>query len=201
MKKGIISAGTWLVDCVKFITKYPVSGNLTIIQKEEIGLGGCAHNVLVDIAKMRAGIPLYAGGCIGTDVNGDYILSEIHKHGIDDSYIYRIEDTDSSYTYVMASVDDNSRTFFHYKGTNSLFEPKHIEAIDIPAKIFHLGYLLLLDELEKPDAEYGIAAARVLHHLREKGYKTSVDVVSEESERFRNIMLPCLPYIDYLIIN
>lgn len=58
-----------------------------------------------------------------------------------------------------------------------------------------------VDELDKKDSEYGIKAARVLHELQKKGYETSVDVVSEESDRFREIMLPCLPYIDYLIIN
>ena len=61
--------------------------------------------------------------------------------------------------------------------------------------------LLLLDELDSPDPEYGVVAARVLKELQRKGYETSVDVVSEEGDRFRRIVEPCLPYIDYLIVN
>ena len=69
------------------------------------------------------------------------------------------------------------------------------------ARIFHLGYLLLLDELDKEDPEYGVAAARALDGLQKQGYETSVDVVSEEGDRYRKVILPCLKYTDYLIIN
>ena len=66
-------------------------------------------------------------------------------------------------------------------------------------KIFHLGYLLLLDKLDNEDKEFGIVAARVLHQLQDKGFKTSVDLVSEESDRYKKIVLPCLKYINYLV--
>jgi len=201
MRNGIVSMGTWLVDMVKFIARYPLPGNLTTIEKEEIGLGGCSHNVLVDLAKMKTGLPLYAGGCIGDDANGDYIIREITANNIDASNMLRIEGGVTSYTYVMAPVDGSSRTFFHYKGTNALLNASHFEPVNVPAKIFHLGYLLLLDGLEVEDANYKIVAAKILHKLQQKGYLTSVDVVSEESDRFRRIILPCLRYVNYLIIN
>ena len=201
MRKGVISMGTWLVDMVKFISRYPLPGNLTTIEEEEIGLGGCSHNVLVDLAKMKTGLPLYAGGCIGDDANGDYIIREITANSIDASNMLRIKGGVTSYTYVMAPLDGSSRTFFHYKGSNALLNASHFEPVDVPAKIFHLGYLLLLDGLEVEDPQYKIVAARVLCELQQKGYFTSVDVVSEESDRFRQIILPCLPYINYLIIN
>lgn len=73
--------------------------------------------------------------------------------------------------------------------------------MESPARIFHLGYLLLLDELDKPDPQHGVVAARVLKELQAKGYETSVDVVSEEGGRFRSIVEPCLPHIDYFIVN
>ena len=201
MRNGIASMGTWLVDMVKFITRYPAPGNLTTIEKEEIGLGGCSHNVLVDLAKMKTGLPLYAGGCIGDDENGDYIIREITRNNIDMTNMVRIEGGVTSYTYVMAPLDGSSRTFFHYRGTNALLNDSHVDRMNVPAKIFHLGYLLLLDGLELEDPDYKIVAAKALHKLQQKGYLTSVDVVSEESDRFRRIILPCLPYINYLIIN
>lgn len=60
-RRGIISVGNWVVDTIKFIDRYPTKGNLTTIARVNEGLGGCAHNVLVDLAKLRSGIPLYAG--------------------------------------------------------------------------------------------------------------------------------------------
>lgn len=53
-RNGIISAGNWLVDFLKIIEVYPSPGNLVTIESVEKGLGGCAHNVLVDLARMRA---------------------------------------------------------------------------------------------------------------------------------------------------
>lgn len=201
MRKGIISMGTWLADRVKFIRKYPAAGNLTTIERVEYGLGGCSHNVLVDLARMQTDIPLYAGGCIGTDSDGDCILRVLEENRIDSSLMCRLPQVATSYTDVMSEIEGGSRTFFHYRGANACLGAEHFTAVNIPAKIFHLGYLLLLDKLDAEDPEYGIVAARVLHGLQSKGYRTSVDVVSEEGDRFRKVILPCLPYIDYLIIN
>ena len=179
MRNGIVSVGNWIVDTIKFIDKYPTKGNLVTIRRIEEGLGGCAHNVLVDLAKLKSGIPLYAGGCVGNDRLGNMAMKAIADNGIDGA----------------------TRTFFHYRGANAELTPEMVLQTDCPAKIFHLGYLLLLDKLDVADPEYGIVAARVLDHLQQMGYKTSVDVVSEEGDRFRQIILPCLKYTDYLIIN
>lgn len=200
MRKGIISAGNWLSDTIKFIGHYPAVGNLVTIEKIDQGFGGCAHNVLADLARMQTGIPLYAGGCVGKDALGDEIFSTCEKLGINADGMCRV-DAATSYTDVMADMSNGTRTFFHHRGANALFGPEHVEKITAEAKIFHLGYLLLLDRMDAKDEEYGIVAARALDCLQKRGYKTSVDVVSEEGDRFREVILPCLPYMDYFIVN
>ena len=200
MRRGIVSAGNWLSDTIKFISHYPTVGNLVTIEKIDQGFGGCAHNVLVDLARMQTNIPLYAGGCVGRDTLGDEIFATCERFGIDTEGLCRV-DAATSYTDVMADMSNGTRTFFHHRGANALFGEEHIEKITAPAKIFHLGYLLLLDRLDRADDEYGIVAARVLAGLQKRGYKTSVDVVSEEGNRFREVILPCLPYMDYFIVN
>lgn len=200
MRRGIVSAGNWLSDTIKFIRTYPVAGNLVTIERIEQGFGGCAHNVLADLAHLQSGLPLYAGGCVGKDALGDEVLAACERLGIVAEGICRV-DAATSYTDVMADMSEGTRTFFHHRGANALFGPEQALKIDAPAKIFHLGYLLLLDKMDEKDAEYGIVAARVLDELQRRGYKTSVDVVSEQGDRFREVVLPCLPYVDYLIIN
>jgi len=200
MRKGIISAGSWLVDTVKFISTYPSPGNLVTIQKLDVGFGGCAHNVLVDLGKMQTDIPLFAGGCIGNDSVGDAIIDELTTLKVDVSCMNRMS-VPTAYTDVMADMKHGTRTFFHYRGANALFDESHVSKMNVPAKIFHLGYLLLLDKLDSEDDVYQIKAARVLHDLQQQGYLTSVDVVSEEGDRFRQVILPCLPYMNYFIIN
>ena len=199
-RKGIISAGNWVVDSVKFIDVYPQKGNLTSITGVDEGLGGLAHNVLVDLASMRSGLPLYAGGCIGDDDHGRMCLEACDKCGIDRTNLRVLEGESTSYTDVMTEKG-GARTFFHYRGANARLSVEHVLACHSPARIFHLGYLLLLDSLDKEDPEYGVAAARALDGLQKMGYETSVDVVSEEGDRYRKVVLPCLKYTDYLIIN
>jgi sugar/nucleoside kinase (ribokinase family) len=200
MRRGIISAGNWLSDTIKFISHYPAVGNLVTIEKIDQGFGGCAHNVLADLARMQTGIPLYAGGCVGKDALGDEIFATCEKLGINAEGICRV-DAATSYTDVMADMSNGTRTFFHHRGANAEFGPEHVEKITAEAKIFHLGYLLLLDRMDAKDEEYGVVAARVLDGLQKRGYKTSVDVVSEEGNRFREVILPCLKYMDYFIVN
>lgn len=201
-RKGIISVGNWIVDAIKFIEVYPTKGNLTSILSVDEGLGGCAHNVLADLASLVSGIPLYAGGCIGADDHGKMCMDAIERLGINGDNMQVMEGVSTSYTDVMSEVKGGgARTFFHYRGANALLDVDKVLSCNCPARIFHLGYLLLLDRLDKEDPEYGVAAARALDGLRKKGYKTSVDVVSEEGDRYRKVVLPCLKYTDYLVIN
>jgi sugar/nucleoside kinase (ribokinase family) len=93
------------------------------------------------------------------------------------------------------------RTFFHQRGANAFLDDGCFDFSSTTARIFHLGYLLLLDRLDQPDAEYGTVAARVLCRAREAGCKTSVDVVSEDSQRFADVVPSTLPYVDYCILN
>ena len=61
--------------------------------------------------------------------------------------------------------------------------------------------MLLLDALDAPDQTFGTRAAGLLAAAQESGLKTSVDVVSEDSDRFPKIVAPALKYVDYCIVN
>lgn len=201
MMKGIISSGTWVIDNIKYIDTWPSQGNLCYVEEELKSTGGAPANVLLDLARMETGFPLYAAGVIGKDENGEFILNILKRNGIDTKYLVQTEKKPTAHTDVMTERKTGRRTFFYNKGSNEMLDFDNFTGIDAPAKIFHLGYLLALDRLDSGDYEYGIKAARILDLLQKKGYRTSLDVVSEENGRFRKIILPCLKYTDYLIIN
>jgi hypothetical protein len=93
------------------------------------------------------------------------------------------------------------RTFFHARGANALWAGAGLGFKKIRARIFHLAYLLLLDALDLPDDEFGTKAARLLAAAQAAGLKTSVDVVSEDSNRFARVVTPALKFVDYCILN
>lgn len=200
-RKGIVCAGNWIVDRVKIIDRLPGIGMLGNILSETLASGGAAFNVLVDLGRMKAGFPLSGLGVIGRDGGADFIRSVCSPLGIDISALTIADGMSTSYTDVMTESGTGVRVFYHYRAANALFSPAHVPVERLNARIFHLGYLLLLDGMDRPDPEYGTAAARLLQTVQAAGIKTSVDVVSEESDRFRKIVPASLPYTDYLILN
>lgn len=200
-RAGIALAGNWIIDTVKVIDRWPAESTLANILSETLGTGGAPYNVAVDLWKLNPQLPLEAIGLVGNDENGKVILDHMRAIGCDARQLHQTDEGPTSYTDVMTVESTGHRTFFHNRGANKLFGPEHIDAEAIRARIFHLGYLLILDKLDSYDPEYGTVAARVFRDVREHGIKTSVDVVSEDSQRFARIVSPSLRFIDYLVLN
>ena len=198
---GILAGGNWIVDAVKIIDVWPQQDALANISSETRGTGGSPFNVLVDLALMGAPFPLEAVGLVGNDAHGRFILNTCHEIGILTQKLQITDDAPTSFTDVMTVQSSGRRTFFHARGANALLGEEHFDFHNTSAKIFHLGYLLLLDGMDKPCPEHGTVAAKVLAQAQAAGLQTSVDVVSEDSERFATIVLPALKHTDYCFMN
>jgi sugar/nucleoside kinase (ribokinase family) len=200
-RSGILAAGNWIVDHVKVIDLWPSQDALAIIQSESDGNGGSPFNVLIDLARLGAKFPLQGAGMLGTDAAGDWILDVCRQHGIDISSMHRTDAAPTSYTDVMTVASTGRRTFFHQRGANALLESSQIQLESSSAKLFHLGYLLLLDRLDEACPTFGTKSAELLHRASELGFVTSADLVSEESDRYRQVVFPALRHLDLLFMN
>lgn len=200
-RKGIIAAGNWIVDHIKVVDIYPKEQSLANIGKEYVNNGGSPFNVLKNLSRLGVKFPLRGFGLIGKDIDGEWILHECSKYKIDTSGIRMISNAHTSYTDVMSVASTGSRTFFHHRGANAFFDIKNININSSNEMIFHLGYLLLLDKLDKIDSKGVTNATKILKSAKRIGLITSVDLVSEDSNRFKEIIFPALPYIDFLFLN
>jgi len=200
-RKGVLAAGNWIIDHTKMIDIYPSQDALCNIFSETSGNGGSPYNLLIDLARMEAPFPLEALGLIGDDPDGEIIRADCQRHRIDARQLRTCEKAPTSYTDVMSVKATGRRTFFHQRGANALLGPEHFDFTASRARYFHLGYLLLLDRLDQPDPGHGTVAAGLLKEARAAGFKTSIDVVSEDSDRFPAIVRPALPHTDYAILN
>ena len=141
-------------------------------------------------------------GLVGNDDLGRVILEDCRRHGIDIRHLRSTPLAPTSYTDVMTENGSSHRTFFHHRGANALVGRRGPGFQKTSRRAFFIsGYLLLLDALDAPDAEFGTKAAALLHAAQQAGMKTSVDVVSEDSDRFARIVTPALKYMDYCILN
>ncbi|MBQ5601335.1 MAG: helix-turn-helix domain-containing protein, partial [Clostridia bacterium] len=199
-KKGIAIAGNMLVDIVKTIDSYPAIGTLSNISHVSKAVGGCAPNTSIDLAKIDKSIPVSVFGKLGMDENGRYVIAQLQKHGINTEGIGYSSSIETSFSDVM-SMPTGERTFFHQRGANAQFEPTDIEFKATDFEIFHIGYIMLLDKFDAPDAKYGTVMARFLRDVQSRGIKTSIDVVSANTDDYGEKIIPALKYCNYAIMN
>ena len=192
MKNGIAVVGSILVDEINEISAYPNAGELTKIKSVQKSVGGCVPNVAIDLKRLSPELIVKAVGKIGADENGNYVKTVLSRDGVDIENISMGADK-TSFTQVM-SVSGGQRTFFTYAGASADFGVKDITMSALNVKMLHLGYFLLLDKIDNGDGEL------ILKKAKEQGVKTSIDLVSENSDRY-SLVLPCLKYVDNLIIN
>ena len=192
MKNGIAVVGTILVDSINEISAYPKSGELTKIKSVSKSVGGCVPNVAIDLKRICPELQVKAVGKIGADENGEYVKDVLSQNGGEIENIALGADK-TSFTEVM-SVTGGQRTFFTYAGASADFGVDDVDLNGLNVKMLHLGYFLLLDKIDSGDGE------KMLKMAQEKGIKTSIDLVSENSDRY-SLVLPCLKYVDNLIIN
>lgn len=201
MNKGITIAGNILTDNVKTVSTYPQIGKLADIYDVQRAVGGCVPNTIIDLAKMQGSIPLRAAGRIGDDEAGRFVLAALEEAGVETDGISVSSQKQTSFSDAMSAADSGERTFFHYRGANAEFSPENLPAESLNCDLLHIGYILLLDAFDAPDAEYGTVMARYLHDVQKRGILTSIDVVSGETGLFQEKVIPALRYCDYAIMN
>ena len=192
MKSGIAIAGSILVDKLNEISAYPKVGELTKIRSVKKAVGGCVPNVAIDLKRICPDLTVKAVGKIGQDEEGEFVKSVLSENGVTTEDI-KLGEEKTSFTEVM-SITGGQRTFFTYAGASADFGVDDVDLDSLNVKMLHLGYFLLLDKIDNGDG------LELLKNAREKGVKTSIDLVSENSDRY-SLVLPCVQYTDNLIIN
>lgn len=192
-KKGIVVAGTVIVDKINEISAYPSCGELTQIRSIQKAIGGCVPNVALDLKRISPELPIRAAGTIGGDEDGAFVTDIMNRCGVDTTGLTVLAEEMTSFTDVM-SIPGGQRTFFTYAGASAKFGSEHVKLDGNLPKILHLGYFLLLERVDNGEG------LKILKAAKEQGIETSIDLVSENSDRY-NLVVPCLPYTDYLIIN
>ena len=198
-REGMTLAGSLILDHIKTIETLPNRSDLVKIISVENNVGGLVCNTGIDIRCLDENIRVDACGVLGDDGDGDFIIKELQKYGINTDQIKKRGGT--SFTDVFAEKSTGCRTFFQYGGADDLFCLEDVEVDKITSKIFHLGYFLLMEKLDAEDEEYGCKGARLLANLQKAGCLTSIDTISENSDRFKRVLIPALKYVDYLFIN
>ncbi|MDE5897300.1 MAG: carbohydrate kinase family protein, partial [Clostridia bacterium] len=201
MKKTVVVAGTILADVVKVVESYPEKGMLAPISSITQAVGGCVPNTGIDLKKIDPELTVKAAGCVGPDDYGHYVKGELDRAGLDTSLI-RTAEAKTSFSDVVSVRSTGERTFFHYEGANAEFgETDLLPVLKEGCDLLHVGYVMLLPQLDAADKEYGTALARLLKRAKERGIKTSIDCVSSTNGDFKKTVSPALRFCNSALLN
>lgn len=200
---GIVCAGNWIVDIVHTIDQWPDKNDLSRISEATRGTGGGAANVFTNLSGLKPGLPLFPVGCVGEDEYAEFIVRHCEDLGASTAGLRRVAKLPTAHTHVM-SVPGDSRTFFYAGGANDEFSDAYVAIDDLAksgARVFYLGYIMLLPQLDRLRGDGSTAAADLLALARQAGMTTCVDLVSANHTDFPKIVAAAAPHIDYLVIN
>jgi sugar/nucleoside kinase (ribokinase family) len=198
-RAGVLCAGCVLIDVNKRIDRLPAPEHIALIESETHDSGGPGFNLVVNLHRLGAPFPLELVGVIGDDDHGKLVLEVCRGAGIDARAVRVAPGAVTSHTDVMIEPGGR-RTFFHQKGANALLAPEHFDFSATRARIFHFGSPGLHDAMDRPRPG-GNGASEVLARARAAGLRTNLELVSLPPERLRELAGPCLPHLDYVIVN
>jgi len=192
---GILNIGICTVDVIaRTVDEFPPRGGLRLFDELTLTTGGNAVNCSIALAKMGLNCEMIIK--VGQDILGDFVLQEARRHGIGIDGVIRESGTSTPFTFVCVH-SDGQRSFIHTMGTNATmcFEEVNLDIVRRARFCFFTGTMVMatID---------GEQTARVLQEAQRAGVVTLLDTVYTDAasqERWREVIHPCLPYLDYFI--
>jgi sugar/nucleoside kinase (ribokinase family) len=195
-RSGIVLAGTVILDIVNVIDHWPQEERLASILRTEYGAGGPPHNAAAALIKLGASFPVTCIGAVGDDSYGEIFLRQASDYGLNISTIKAVAGAITSHTHVMSSAATGRRTFFYQSGVNDRLEPSELFPVNLKAKIFYAGSPGVARSMDDNGGW-----VKLLSTAKSKGFETALELVPMPHEILRELVPPCLPHIDILVIN
>jgi sugar/nucleoside kinase (ribokinase family) len=200
-RTGVLCAGSVVVDVAKVIDAYPALDHLATIEQVSTGTGGPGLNLAVDLRLLGVTFPVGMLGAVGDDPHGDFVLAECARLDIDTTGVVRVPGTVTSFTDAMVERDGGRRTFFHHHGANALFDGATADLGRSRARILHAGAPGIHERMDTALPGGGNGWSALLRQARAAGMHTNLELVDLTPHRMSQLVAPCLPYADSLVIN
>jgi sugar/nucleoside kinase (ribokinase family) len=132
---------------------------------------------------------------VGEDIFGRFATETLVAHGVDVRALRRDHHSETSQTLIL-NVRGEDRRFIHSLGANRAFRSEDLDSILAPPpRILHIGYFLILPEL---DAE-GLASR--FARARQAGTMTVLDVATPGPGHYLEPLRTVLPHTDVFVPN
>jgi sugar/nucleoside kinase (ribokinase family) len=190
----VAAIGSCIVDVLgRPVAELPRGQVSLLLDEIRITPAGTAGGTIVDLA--RLGARASAIGAIGTDLNGDFLVASLTKHGVDASGLVRKDGVQTS-TTILPIHPDGSRPAWHVPGANSFLTQDDVDLDAVAAlDAVHLGGLTALPGLD------GAPAAAILAHARAHGALATTDCLGVRGDDAVDVIAPVLAQTDIFMPN
>lgn len=188
----VICAGEMLVDLIVHPVQQVAFQNDTLqVEDIRVTCGGDANNNAINLAKLGHQVTYL--GRVGSDSMGDLVIKLAGEAGVDMSHVVRSTTARQTKSLILINAGGD-RTFLQYPGTSAEF---CLEDCDLSllqdADILQIGGAFHLPRFD------GAGSAGLLKAAKEHGVITSMDVTTDRAGRWKGILDPCYPYLDYFL--
>jgi sugar/nucleoside kinase (ribokinase family) len=198
---GIICAGSIVADAGKVIDRYPALDHLAVIEDVSLSTGGPSLNMAVNLRQLGAAFPVGLAGAVGDDAHAAFILAECARLGIDAAGVRQLGGAVTSFTDVMVERDGGRRTMFHHSGANALFDASTADLRAGQARMLHAGAPGIHPIMDRARPGGGNGWSALFQRAQSAGLRTNLELVSLSPDRIAEVALPCLPYLDSIVVN
>jgi sugar/nucleoside kinase (ribokinase family) len=200
-RRGVLSAGTWCVDFNKSIAHWPEEETANEILAIDRQGGGAGFNMALDLKRLDPEFPVEAMGVVGDDYLGHFLFAECDARGVNRAALH------ASPGGVTMSVDafnveaNGRRTHFYLQGVAAEMTPDDFDFSSTTAKILHLGLPGAHKAMDRPWRDEANGWAAVLRAARAAGLSANLELMTSPAKLLAELGRPCLPHLDYLIVN
>jgi sugar/nucleoside kinase (ribokinase family) len=176
------------------IGRLPAEGELTTTSGFVTSVGGCAANVAVDLSILERSATV--AGKVGNDMFGDFVISDLRRHGVGVEHIRRTSRQSTSGT-VIFTVEGEDRRYLHAIGANAEFSLDDVDfALLDQVRVLYVGGYLAMPAFT-PDQ-----LTLLLREAKRRGVITVLDVVMPAGVVFglEHVAGP-LSWTDYFLPN
>lgn len=200
-RRGFIAGGTWCLDRNRKIECWPSEDSVGIAWGLEERGGGPACNLAIDIKRLDPSVPVETVGLVGDDDAGRKLIAEADRAGLVRRQMHVSRSAPTHATEAFISQASGQRTHISDLGVSSLLSPDHFDFSATTARFLHLGLPGIHPTMDGVWDEDANGWVTVLKSARRAGLQTNLELCTLAPERLRQLILPCLPFLDTLIVN
>jgi sugar/nucleoside kinase (ribokinase family) len=201
MRRGVLSAGTWCVDFNKSIARWPDEDTSNEVLAVDRQGGGAGFNMALDLKRLDPEFPVEAMGVVGEDDLGRFLVAECDARGVNRMELRTRPGSATMSVDAFNVAANGRRTHFYHQGVAAEMTPDDFDFSSTTTRILHLGLPGAHKAMDLPWRGDANGWVTVLRKARAAGLSANLELMTTRAERLAELGRPCLPHLDWIIVN